>query len=250
MPVSGLGRPASSESSSSRRRLAANSRGGLQPGQPAVAEPDGAPQRRRRGPADPQRRHRHRRPEPDRVAARGAGPVRERLAGEQAGQPGEELIGSPGPVRAAEAGGQVLRIATAAEGHAELQAAARDVLQGGDLPDSPRQRPQRRHVDRVPDRDAAGDRGRHGEAKAAVQHGKLASGQPVTHPHAVKAGLLREPGQARDVRQRRSGHDRFRKRDPDADRHCTYPSGSWPVHHARQVRHSRRLRAGRPPFDN
>jgi len=86
--------------------------------------------------------------------------VRERLAGEHAGQQGEELIGSPGPVRAAETGGQVLRIAATAEGHAELQAAARDVLQGGDLLDGPRQRPQRRHEDRIPDRDAAGDRGR------------------------------------------------------------------------------------------
>ena len=57
-------------------------------GSTAVAEPDGAPQRRRRGPADPHRRHGHRRPEPDRVAAGGAGPVRQRLAGEQAGQQG------------------------------------------------------------------------------------------------------------------------------------------------------------------
>lgn len=191
----------------------------LQPGQPAVAEPDGAPQRRKGSPTDPQRRHRHRRQKSDRVAARGVGPVREWLAGEHAGQQGEELIGSPGPVRAAETGGQVLRIAATADGHAELQPAARDVLQGGDLLSGPRQRPQRRHVDRVPDRDAAGDRGRHGEAKATVQHGKLTGGQPVTHPHAVKAGLFRKPGQARDVRQRRSGHDRLRKRDPDADRH-------------------------------
>jgi hypothetical protein len=74
MPVSGLGRPASSESSNNRWRLAANSRG--------VRSPDSHPspnltarRRARKGsPADPQRRHRHRRQEPDRVAG-GAGPV-------------------------------------------------------------------------------------------------------------------------------------------------------------------------------
>jgi hypothetical protein len=69
---------------------------------------------RRSGPRRPPHRERAGTPpgrgfRRSRLRGRGRSARHTRLAGEHAGQQGEELIGSPGPVRAAETGGQVLR---------------------------------------------------------------------------------------------------------------------------------------------
>jgi hypothetical protein len=120
----------------------------LEPRQPPVAETHGPPQCSRRGPPDPHGRHRHGRQKPDRPS-RGAVRDHRRPTAEQVRQQLQEVIGPRSPVLAADAHREVFGLGPpAANPHAELQTPSRVVLQAGDLPGRPAQRPQGRHENR------------------------------------------------------------------------------------------------------